>query len=68
MSRKLSDDEVQEIVAYELGVLDAKHGFGYSPPRSCTESFYREGFKSRHFQHPGPNPPVTYRNKLNWGQ
>jgi hypothetical protein len=67
-SRPLTSKEVEEVVAYELGYLDAKYKMGYNPSRSHTEPSYRKGYQSfNRFVEREEVMMCSYQDKSNWG-
>ena len=63
----MTDNDVQRILAYEYGRLDAKHEMGYSP-RPGYESEYSAGYRSEsHSPAPEVIPSGTYTHQANWG-
>ena len=64
----MTQQELDEIVAHELGYLDNKYKMGYNPPRSSTESYYRKGYQSfSSFTEKKEVIMCSYRGKTNWG-
>lgn len=64
----MTQQEIDEVVAYELGYLDNKYKMGYNPPRSQTEKMYREGYQSfSSYQEREEVMLLSYQDKTNWG-
>jgi len=66
--RKERGKVTPQILAYEYGFLDAKHGMGYYP-RPGVEQEYMAGFRagSTGTQKNDPIPAGSYTHTANWG-